>query len=79
MSDLASKINTYESKLNYYRKYKSIIDKYNQDSNFKNIIDNYMNSNVSEQLIDTNEALEIMIENKKQILQELEKSINLIK
>lgn len=79
MSDISSKINTYESKLNYYRRYKSIIDKYNQDTKFKNMIDNYMNSNVSEQLIDTNEALEIMIENKKQILQDLEKSINLIK
>jgi hypothetical protein len=79
MSDISSKINTYESKLNYYRRYKSIIDKYNQDTKFKNMIDNYITNNVSEQLIDTNEALEIMIEHKKQILKDLEKSINLIK
>jgi hypothetical protein len=76
MSDISSKINTYESKLNYYRRYKKIIDKYNDDSKFKNMIDNYITSNVSEQLIDTNEVLEIMIENNKLILQNLENSIN---
>jgi hypothetical protein len=43
---------------------------------FKSMIDNYITSNVSEQLIDTNEVLEIMIENNKLILQNLENSIN---
>lgn len=76
MTDISSKINTYESKLNYYRRYKKIIDKYNDDSKFKNMIDNYITSNISEQLIDTNEVLEIMIENNKLILQNLENSIN---
>jgi hypothetical protein len=76
MTDISSKINTYESKLNYYRRYKKIIDKYNDDPKFKSMIENYITSNVSEQLIDTNEVLEIMIENNKLILQNLENSIN---
>jgi hypothetical protein len=43
--DLLSKIQTLESKLNYYRRYKKLIDTYNNDNKFKNLFNNYINNN----------------------------------
>ena len=40
-TDSLSKMAVLESKLNYYRRYKHIIDKYNSDTKFKKLIDNY--------------------------------------
>jgi hypothetical protein len=79
-TDLLSKMAVLESKLNYYRRYKHIIDKYNSDIKFKKLIDNYTddtevyNKNGFQQFQDTNKALELMIENKKLELQNINKS-----
>ncbi len=80
-TDLLSKMAVLESKLNYYRRYKHIIDKYNSDTKFKKLIDNYTddmevyNKDGFQQFQDTNKALELMIENKKLKLQNIERSI----
>jgi hypothetical protein len=68
--DLLSKIQTLESKLNYYRRYKKIIDTYNNDTKFNDIINNYINNNdyldnkSFDIFEDTNKALELVIDSK---------------
>jgi chromosome segregation ATPase len=77
-TDLLSKMAVLESKLNYYRRYKHIIDKYNSDTKFKKLIDNYTddmevyNKDGFQQFQDTNKTLELMIENKKLELQSID-------
>jgi hypothetical protein len=80
-TDLLSKIQILESKINYYRRYKTIIDKYNNDSNFKDIVDNYsdntkyINNDKFEIFEDTNKALELIIESKKLELKKIDETI----
>jgi hypothetical protein len=68
--DLLSKIQTLESKLNYYRRYKKIIDTYNNDTKFNDIVNNYINNNEYHDnksfdiFEDTNKALELVIDSK---------------
>jgi|LakMenEpi03Aug12_release.lakeMendotaPanAssembly.Ray.scaffolds.fasta_scaffold457339_1 hypothetical protein len=77
-TDSLSKMAVLESKLNYYRRYKHIIDKYNSDTKFKKLIDNYTddmevyNKDGFQQFQDTNKTLELMIENKKLELQSID-------
>jgi len=79
--DLLSKIQTLESKLNYYRRYKNLIDTYNNDNKFKNLFNNYINNNEIydkknfDIFEDTNKALELTIESKILELNILDNSI----